>query len=70
MLLKLAAEKPLQTTIILHKESVKGHQLALLDTADGETSPPTVFGNSHVLMHLERLLKNVVCPLKAKTFQT
>lgn len=48
MLLKLAAEKPLQTTIIFHKESVKGHQLALLDTADGETSLPTVFGSSHL----------------------
>lgn len=31
MLLKLGCEKPLQMTIILHKESVKGHQLALLD---------------------------------------
>lgn len=48
MLLKLVAEKPPQTTIIFHKESVKGHQLALLDPADGETSPPTVSGNSHV----------------------
>lgn len=73
MLLKLGSEKPLQTTVILHKARVKGHQLAFLDTPHccwWNLSSRCIWKFPRVLMHLERQQKGVACPLKAKTFQT